>query len=117
MSIKDETSIKVKLLHAKVKELLSANYSETEIINELKKDGVDPHYAKIIIENVGDDKDDKKSFRNSLIMGTFYIVGGLLLNFLSYNIATAANSLFFYFFWGIIVLGIVTIIRGFILYK
>ena len=91
--------------------------AEEEIIEELKKDGIETHYAQIVIENVRDDKDDLKSFRNSLIMGGFYIGGGLLLNFFSYNFATAANSVFFYFFWGIIVLGLVTIIRGFILYK
>ena len=117
MRKKDETSQQVKLLHLKVKKLLQSNYSEDEIIEELKKDGIETHYAQIVIENVRDDKDDVKSFRNSLIMGGFYIGGGLLLNFFSYNFATAANSVFFYFFWGIIVLGLVTIIRGFILYK
>jgi len=113
----DETSKQVEILHSKVKVLLHENYSEEEIVEHLIKDGIEPHYARLIIENIHDDKSDNKSFRNSLIMGAFYIVGGLLINIFSYRIAANSNSLFFYFFWGIIVLGIVTIIRGFILYK
>ena len=117
MNTTDETSTKVKLLHSKVKQLITANISEEQIINELVKDGIEPHYAKIIVENVQDDKDDKKSFRNSLIMGGFYLGAGFLLNYFSYNIAVTANSVFFYLFWGVLVLGVVTIIRGFVLYK
>jgi hypothetical protein len=49
-------------------------------------------------------------------MGGFYIVAGILINIFSYRLAVMANSFFFYFFWGIIAFGIITIIRGFILY-
>jgi hypothetical protein len=107
----------VKLLHIKVDELLKENYTDAQIINQLTKEGIDTHYAEIIIGNVRDDQEDKKSFRNSMIMGSFYIFAGGLINILSYIIASNANSFFFYAFWGIVVLGVVTIIRGFILYK
>ncbi len=113
----DDTKQKVKLLHEKVKQLLLAHKTEEQIIIELSKDGIDSQYAQVIIENVNDDKADKKSFRSSLIMGGFYLASGLLLNYFSYSIAAASNSFFFYLFWGILILGIVTIVRGFILYK
>ena len=112
-----DTSKQIKLLHTRVIQLLSEKYTDEEISEELKKDGIDDHYSQSLIENVRNDKANRKSLRNSLIMGSFYIAGGLLLNFFSYKMAVVNNSNFFYLFWGIIVLGIVTIIRGIILYK
>ena len=117
MTNNDETSKQIKLLHLKVKQLLSEGWTDENIINELAKEGIQTHYAQTIIENLQDEESDKKSFRNSLLVGIFYIVAGILINFFSYKIAVNNNSFFFYLFWGIIVLGIVTIIRGFILYK
>ena len=113
----DDTSKQIKLLHIRVNQFLSEKYTDEEISEELKKDGIDDHYSQSLIENVRNDKADKKSFRNSLIMGSFYVTGGLLLNFFSYKMAVVNNSNFFYLFWGIIVLGIVTIIRGVIIYS
>ena len=112
-----DTSKQIKLLHTRVIQLLSEKYTDEEISEELKKDGIDDHYSQSLIENVRNDKANRKSLRNSLIMGSFYIAGGLLLNFFSYKMAVVNNSNFFYLFWGIIALGIVTIIRGIILYK
>jgi hypothetical protein len=113
----EETSAQIKKLHIQVERLLQENYSRKEIIGELQNQGLEPYYIQTIIENVQDDKSDKKSFRNSMIMGIFYVAAGSLINIFSYNIAESGNSLFFYLFLGIIVFGIVTIIRGFILYK
>ena len=113
----DDTSKQIKLLHTRVIQLLSEKYTDEEISEELKKDGIDDHYSQSLIENVRNDKANRKSLRNSLIMGSFYVAGGLLLNFFSYKMAVLNNSNFFYLFWGIIALGIVTIIRGIILYK
>jgi uncharacterized membrane protein HdeD (DUF308 family) len=84
---------------------------------QLQQQGLQPYYIEMIIENIKNEKANNKSFRNSLIMGIFYIVAGVLVNIFSYRIAENTNSSFFYLFWGIVVLGIVTIIRGFILYK
>ena len=117
MPVSDESSKHIELLHLKVEQLLAQHHSNEEIKQELAKDGVEPGYAQTLIENVHYDKENKKSFRNSMIMGLFYIGAGLLINFFSYKIAATNNSFFFYLFWGILVLGIVTIIRGFILYK
>jgi hypothetical protein len=116
MASSDSTS-EIKKLHTQVKNLLEQNYSKEVIIKQLQEQGVAPYYIESIIENVKNEKTDSKSFRNCLIMGIFYIVAGLLVNIFSYRIAENTNSSFFYLFWGIVVFGIVTIIRGFILYK
>jgi len=113
----DKTSEQIELLHSRVKEYLNKNYSEEEIIEQLNKDGIEPHYTRLVFENIHDDRSDSKNFRNSIILGCFFIAGGLLINIFSYRIAVNSNSSFFYVFWGIVVFGITTIIRGFILYR
>jgi hypothetical protein len=97
--------------------MLDQNYTNEAIIEKLKQQGLEPYYIETIIENVHDQLSDKKSFRNSMIMGLFYITGGLMINIFSYKIAADANASFFYLFWGIVAFGIITIVRGFILYK
>lgn len=116
MSEKDAAK-EVERLHLEVQTLLANKYSEDEIVSKFKEEGQLPYYIQTIIENIKGDIADKASFRNSIIMGLVYFVGGLVINILSYTIAGNTNSLFFYLFWGIIVLGITTIVRGFILYK
>ena len=117
MPIKETVSQKIELLHKKVKQLQRENYSDNDIISTLEKDGIDKHYAQTILENIDDEKADNKSFRNSLIMGFFYLGGGMLLNFLSEKISENSNFNIQLIFYGIIIIGITTIIRGFILYK
>ena len=117
MQNKECVSQKIEILHKKVNQLQTENYSDDEIINALEKEGIDKHYAQTILENIEDEKADNKSFRNSLIMGFFYLGGGILLNFLSEKISENSNFNIQLIFYGIIILGISTIIRGFILYK
>lgn len=117
MTDPDQISTQINSLHEKVDELQKKKYTDEEIIAELKKEGIAAEYAQQIIQNVENDRADKKSFRNSLIMGSFYIAAGIAINILSYTISANSNVLLYYFFWGIMVLGLVTIIRGFILYK
>ena len=117
MPNKESVSQKIELLHKKVKQLQSEKYSDDDIISTLENDGIDKHYAQTILENIDDEKADSKSFRNSLIMGFFYLGGGILINLFSAKISENHNSNFQYVFYGIIILGISTIIRGFILYK
>ena len=116
MTSRDVTN-KINKLHSEVRRLLVEKYSDEAIIDQLVQQGFEAYYIEIIISNIRIEIDDKKSFRNSMIMGLFYITAGLLLNFLSYRIAENGKSSFFYLFWGIVVLGIVTIARGLILYK
>ena len=117
MPNKESVSQKIELLHKKVKQLQSEKYSDDDIISTLENEGIDRHYAQTILENIDDEKADNKSFRNSVIMGFFYLGGGLLLNFLSEKISENNGFNMQLIFYGIIILGISTIIRGFILYK
>jgi hypothetical protein len=112
-----ELNKEIEALHLQVDALIEKNYSKEAIIEELTKQGLAPYYIETIIDNLENEKADKKSFRNSMIMGITYFVGGLLINIFSYTIAENENSTMFYAFWGVMVLGIVTIVRGFILYK
>lgn len=104
-------------LHSEVKKFIEKGYSHESIIEQLQKQGLEPYYIESIIENIKDEQSDKKSFLKTIIMGIIYVVVGLLLNIFSFKIAEMTNSIFFYCFWGIIAFGIITIIRGFILYK
>jgi len=116
MKNKDLTN-EIKELHSQVENLLSEDYTNEEIIELLQKQGLAPYYIETIIANIQDDESNKQNFRNSMTMGCFYIVAGLAVNFFSYKIAQNFGSSIFFLFWGIVVLGIVTITRGFILYK
>jgi hypothetical protein len=116
MTNKDLTT-EIEQLHVLVKKLLEEKHSNEEIVEQLQKQGLEPYYIETIIQNIHDEESDKKSFRSSMIMGLFYVVAGLSINVFSFMTAENTGSSIFYLFWGIVVFGIVTIIRGFILYK
>ena len=108
---------KVNELHQTVKELLQKGVPEGAIIKELGKKGIDAFYAQTIIDNVLSDIEDKKSFRNLLIMGICTIAAALLINYYSYIIAFNSSSHYYYLFWGLIVAGVLMITRAFILFR
>ncbi|MEP7319438.1 MAG: hypothetical protein ABI921_11880 [Panacibacter sp.] len=112
-----ETDTRIKHLHKKAKELLKQNIEEVELINELIKEGIDRHYAGLIIENVKSDIRDRTDAWKLTLMGTFFVVGGIYINDFSYRIAVNANSAFFYLFWGILVTGILMLFRAFTLFR
>ena len=108
-----DPSQQIAFLHEKARQLRKANYTDEAIARELVKEGITESYAHMIIGNIDGEASDKKSFRNSLIMGSFYILAGLLLTWFSYN----SNMSVYFIFWGLVVFGIVTIIRGVMLYR
>lgn len=105
---KDSTS-EIRQLHFQVKKWLDENCPDEEIVNRLQKQGVEPYYARTVIDNIHEEKQNGKSFRNAMIMGSFYIIGGLLVNYYSYQLASTSNSTTFFLFWGIVVWGIITV--------
>jgi len=107
----------IEALHNEVRLLLEKQYSNESIVKELQQRGLEPYYIETIISNIENAKADSKSFRNCMIMGGFYMASGLLLNIFSYQFAERTNSTYFYIFLGTIVLGIITIARGYIIYK
>lgn len=108
---------KIKALHDKIAVLLKRGLTNGQIIQELKNENLEPYYIETIIQNIMEEKEDNKSFRNSMIMGAFFIIAGLAINILSYTLSDNMGASSFLLFWGIVVTGIVTVIRGFILYK
>lgn len=115
--MKTEADIRIKLLHKKAKELLKQNLDDEQIITELKKEGIDSNYANLVIENVKADNRDRVDAWKLTIMGIFFTVGGIYINYFSYRISANANATSFYLFWGIIVAGILMLVRAFFLFR
>ncbi|GAO44196.1 hypothetical protein [Flavihumibacter petaseus] len=117
MDHKDDTQLAIDHLHERVRGMLGSGISVEKIIQLLTEEGVEPYYAKTIIENLQADAADRKSFRNSLIMGGVFLLSGLLMTYMSYAYAANFVGGTYLVLWGLMVLGISTIIRGFILYR
>ena len=115
--MKTEEDIRIESLHRKAKQLLKKDLDEDQVINELKKEGIDSNYANLIIKNVIADSRNRIDGWKLLLMGTSFIVGGIYINYSSYLIAVNTNSTFFYLFWGIVVAGILMLIRAFSLFR
>ena len=69
-----QVSNEVKILHQKVRGFLKQGMTESAIISELQKLGIDANYAEIIIANVHNDIHDRKSFWKLLFGGLFTIL-------------------------------------------
>ncbi len=108
---------KIQLLHTKARWLIENKKADDEIIAELKKEGIDQNYATTVINNVRNDLRKKKEFWKQLLMGSFITIAGLLVNYLSYKFAEETGSGEFLLIWGVVVIGIITIIRAFILFR
>ena len=111
------TSERINLLHKVAKDLLKQGKSEEEIVRQLTSQGIEPSYARTIQANVYNDKSDRKNFWKLIAGGAFFIAGGIAINYYSYKIADNSHSTFFYLFWGIIVVGIVLIIKAFTIFR
>lgn len=107
----------IEALHASAKEMMKAKLPKEVIIDKLTARGLEPYYAKMILDNLENDKSDKRNFRITLLAGLILIIAGIILNVLSYRIAEKTGSLMFYCFWGIIVSGMLLIARAFILFR
>lgn len=107
----------IEAIHEKVRTLLKQGLTNEQIMDELKDENLQPYYIETVIENINNENENKKSLRNSIIMGGFFVIAGLAINILSYRFSENMNATSFLLFWGIIVTGIVTIARGLILYR
>jgi hypothetical protein len=115
--LKTDTDIKIEQLHGKVRSLLSQGLNEIEITRTLEKEGIDPGYAGLIIDNIKTDERDRKDFWKLIIMGLFFVIGGLTINYLSYTIAVNINATFYFIYWGVVAMGIIFLVRAFALYR
>jgi hypothetical protein len=111
----DNTDAIIKKLHIEAAELLASENSDEFIIDSLIKRGVDRHYAEVVLENVKNDKSDKKEFYKHLFRGIFVFFAGVILTFGTYSIAMPGGL--YFVFWGFMVYGIFSITRAFIIFK
>ena len=109
--------VEVSSLHKKAKLLVQQKFEEEYIINKLIKEGISIRYAKTIIENIVSEMRDRKQLFKMFIMALFIIAGGLLLNYLSYNLAVKNGGIYMLIFWGIIVSGTIMFIKAISMYK
>ncbi|MEO5944402.1 MAG: hypothetical protein ABIP30_10210 [Ferruginibacter sp.] len=104
-------------LHQKAKRLIKESHDEEHVIAELVKEGVSQSYAQMIIENILSEIRDRKDFLKMFIMALFTISGGLLLNYMSYGIAVRNGAIYMLIFWGIMVSGIIMLIKALSMYR
>jgi hypothetical protein len=104
-------------LHETARRLLAENKEEEYIRHELTKEGIDPGYAELIIDNVKTELSDKLEFRKELFKGISITTFGVLLNLASYAAFASVGAFFWFLYWGMIVFGITLIARAFIIFK
>ena len=114
-SATDPISAKIKALHTEAADLLRQKATDEQIIEALKQHGIDFAYAQTILENAREDVDDKKEFYKLVFGGAFVTFGGVALTVMSYRSAVSWGV--FFVFTGLIVAGIASVVRGFIIYK
>lgn len=59
----------IDVLHRRVKQMLEDKLPEQEIIELLVKEGVESHYAQMVIGNVQNDLHDRKAFYKLIVAG------------------------------------------------
>jgi hypothetical protein len=85
------------------------------IIDSLIKKGIDRHYAEMVLENVKNDASDRKEFYKHLFGGLFVFIAGVILTFGTYSFAMPGGI--YFVFWGLMVYGIFSITRAFVIFK
>jgi len=115
--MKTDTDLKIELMHARVRLLMKQGMRGPEIIRTLEKEGVDPLYASMLIDNIRTDERDRRDFWKLIIMGLFFFIGGLTTTYLSYTLAVNTGAGIYFIFWGIVVTGIIFLVRAASLYR
>jgi hypothetical protein len=117
MPVQSSTESEIKRLHLRAAALLAETRSISKTVAALVEEGVDPGYARLLVNNVMNDQRDDSDAWRLLIMGLFFVFGGLGINYYSYQIAVQSNSYIFYVFWGIVVTGIVFLYKAYGLFR
>ena len=102
-------------LHKAASELLKERLPDDTIITRLKQKGLEDYYAKMILENVKSDIEDRKQFWKHILSGGFVFLAGLALTIGTYIMAGPGHT--YYIFSGIMLVGIGSMVRGFILFR
>ncbi len=105
----------VKLLHEICKNLHKVKKTEFDIKKVLKAKGANDLLADFIYTNTLDEITEKTYLKKQFLVSLIITIMGCTLNIVSYNRTIAGGS--FILFWGIVVVGIVNMLRCVILYK
>jgi len=115
--MKTDADLKIELLHAQVRLLFNQGMRSSEIIRTLEKEGVDPSYASMLIDDIKTDERDRRDFWKLLIMGSFFVIGGLTITILSYILAENTGGGVYFIFWGIVATGAIFLTRAAAMYR
>ena len=102
-------------VHRQAAQMLKQKLHDKEIIEHLTIDGLDQYYAEMILENVKNDVEDKKQFWKNVLRGLFVFISGLILSIGTYQLAAPGG--FYCIFSGIMLVGIISVIKGYILFR
>jgi len=80
----DNTDVIIKRLHDEAVKLLHQKLSDEQIIVELKKMGINEHYAEMVLLNAKEIKSDAKEFYKHLLGGIFILLAGIVLSIGTY---------------------------------
>ena len=108
--------VEVERLHNNVKQLLQTGKTEAEIIELLKKEGMEEYYAQTIVDNVIEDNNDKKGFWKLIILGTLLPLISAYLYF-SPNFEGYGGWLYWALIWLPIIGSASFITRAFVFFK
>jgi hypothetical protein len=111
----DNADIIIKQLHDEAVKLLDQKLSDEQIIIELKKMGIDDHYAEIVLLNAKEMKSDTKEFYKHLLGGIFVLVAGIILSIGTYVYSRSGG--FYIVFTGIMLYGIFAITRALVIFR
>lgn len=112
-----DVSNKIKVLHDRAAALLKQDYTEEQVMAELCKSNISADYARTILENVYEDQRLKKEAWGILITGVVITIGSLAFNIMSYNFSQQTGSGSFLLAWGLVVAGILTIVKAISIFR
>jgi hypothetical protein len=109
--------VEIKQLHTICRNLYKAKKTEFHIKEVLRAKGANGLLADFVYDNIIAEIDEKAYLRKQFLVSLIITIMGVSLNIVSYNRSANDGSGSFILFWGIVVGGIVSMIRCLILYK
>lgn len=118
-SMKPERTVQqhIDMLHQKVRKLKAAGMPDENIIELLREDGVDEIYAQTLLENVANDKDQKKGFWKLLAAAVFTFFVAFFLHFSHQFDGRRLTLIYQFIFWCAIISGITMLFRAFVVFR